>query len=227
MKMKLLLLCLVSALSFSANAQTVEEQKKQITEVKKSDLYLYGEAVAATTDDARKLAKELLDMEIRQYVAEKKKSKGETIIASNLQEAQTSINLPRGNMFRSFIYLKKSDIFSANNAEIIAADTRSEVAEVKKQTVYPEVVNTLASFTDYYEMAAKLKQLKEEGKVGHYARYANLENAEIYYMVVYNPDGKVVALLTPGPERKNVKSGQTQKLTDFSGCGAIGFSIKN
>ena len=75
-------------------------------------------------------------------------------------------------------------------------------------------------------MADKIKELKAEGKIGHYARYASLEKPEIYYLAIYNTEGKVVAVLTPGGNRINVKTNQPDKVTNYSGCGAIGFTVK-
>ena len=50
--------------------------------------------------------------------------------------------------------------------------------------------------------------------------------AEINYLAIYNKAGKVVAVLTPGDSRINVKTQEADKISNYSGCGAIGFTVK-
>jgi hypothetical protein len=89
----------------------------------------------------------------------------------------------------------------------------------------PEPVRAVAACTRYQQMAEKIKELKAAGKIGHYARYGNLERPEIYYLVIYNQQGGVETVLTPGADRINVRTGQPDKVTNYHGCGAIGFTI--
>ena len=69
------LACFVAALMISAVAfaQNSEEAKKTINSIKKNSQYIYAEATAATQQDAKDLAEEILYEEINSYVASKKK----------------------------------------------------------------------------------------------------------------------------------------------------------
>ena len=112
----LLVLLLLFFFGGTLHAQTVDEQKKQIASVKKSNLYIYGEATAETEQDARDLAEEILNYEINKWAASQKKLKGTAnFVLNNRQELYTTMSLPRGNMFRSFMYVKKSDIQKCNH----------------------------------------------------------------------------------------------------------------
>lgn len=162
-------------------------------------------------------------------MATKNRMRGSNIVINNRNSLWTAMELPRGNMFRSFLYVRKSDIQAVKNVEVIE-NKASEVAEVKPATVrqlYPEAVESVAACTEYADMAELVKRLKEEGKIVHYGRYASLSNPEIYYLAIYNKDGRVVAVLTPGDNRVNVKTGNADRLTNYSGCGAIGFKVNN
>jgi len=215
----------------SAQAQDDTKVKKQINSVKKSSLYLYGEATAESEEEAKGLAEDILYQEINQWVASKKSLKNSpNIVVNNKKELQTALTLPRGNMYRYFIYVKKADLMPSDNAEIIEnytpkSSTVEHIKQPTKPNKYPDVVNMIASYTDYYNMADKVKELKSEGKIGHYGRYASLEKPEIYYLAIYNTEGKVVAVLSPGENRINVNTGQPDKVTNYSGCGAIGFTV--
>lgn len=224
-KMLLLAMSLLMG-TMSMTAQETEQIKKQIASVKKSSQYLYGEAVAATEEESKSLAEELLYNEINSWAAKQRKLQNKTIAVRNQKELQTMLSLPRGNMFRSFVYVKKSDVISVPDAVAVVPATASSAPASTVEPVYPEVVTTIASYTDYHQMAEKIKELKNAGKIGHYARYANLERPELYYLVIYNQQGQVVTVLTPGENRTNVKTGQADKVTNYSGCGAIGFTVK-
>ena len=215
----LLLCCL------TVSAQDTDAMKKEISSVKKSSQYLYGEAVAATAAEAKDMAEDLLYTEINKWADSQKKMSGKAIVVSNKKEFQNEVALPRGNMFRCFIYVKKSDIISADNATVVREASEVPAPQSTVSASYPETVLTIASYTDYHQMANKIKELKAAEKIGHYAFYGNLERPEIYYLVIYNQQGEVLSVLTPGQQRTNVKTGQPDKIGNYSGCGAIGFTV--
>lgn len=220
------LLLAVLLMSFAwCNAQSEEDIRKQINNIKKSSSYIYGEATADTEAEARGIAEEILYQEINSWAAKKKKLQGGNFVVNNKKELMTYYSLKRGCMMRSFVYVKKSDIVSqpaqAHQGEMPA----SAASPSLPAPVFPQAVKTIASYTDYAPMAAKIVEMKKTGEIRSYARYASLEKPELYYLVVYNPQGKVVAVLSPGQNRINVQTGQSDKVTNYSGCGAIGFTV--
>jgi hypothetical protein len=212
-----------------------EDVKKQINNIKKSSSYIYGEHTAATEQEAREMAEEILMENIKEWAATRKRLQGTeiTINESKKRSLQNSISLSRGKMIRVFVYVKKSDIIAGKKTEAPLTSTVEPIeptptppkAEPRKD--YPEVVMTIASYTEYQPMAEKIKELKAAGKILHYARYTALDQPEKYYLVIYNTAGKVVAVLTPGTTRYNVNTGETDRVTNYAGCGAIGFTISN
>ena len=103
---------------------------------------------------------------------------------------------------------------------------KAENLESTAEVIYPAVVMDIAACTEYSDMANKIKQYQQEGKIGSYARYAQLSKPEINYLAIYNKAGKVVAVLTPGDSRINVKTQKADRISNYSGCGAIGFTVK-
>lgn len=215
----------------NVRADNNEDLKKQINQIKKNSQYIYAEVTAATEIEAKDLAEEILYSEINEWVAKQKKlSQSPNIVVNNKKEIWTSVSLPRGNMFRSFLYVKKSDIIPVESSEIIENTTvhpQSEnSAPEQKEPAIPRVVQDIANCTEYTDLAMKITKLKESGEVLDYGRYASLERKEDYYMAVYNTNGKVVAILTKGSSRYNVKTGASDSLDNYKGCGAIGFKVK-
>lgn len=236
MKLRTLFVCLLACLPLALlEADNNDDIKKKLNSIKKNSLYIYGEATAATEEEACALAEEILYEEINSWAAKKKKfQKSSDLAVNNIKSLCNTLSLPRGNMIRSFIYVKKSDIIPVNNLEIIS-NTKAEVVEESKvecissSTVapvrVPSCIQTLVRYTDYFEMADELKEMKAAGQVKNYARYAQLDNPEVCYLVIYNKAGKVVAILTPGSERWNVATGKVDAVSNYSGHGALGIEV--
>ena len=210
MKTKFLFITLFSCFSFTIlwAGQPVDEVKKQINRIKKSSQYIYAESTAQTEEEAKSYAEEILCDEVNKWVATQRKLKGSAnLVVNNREELWTTLSMPRGtNMFRYFIYVRKSDIIPTENAVMIENKNLPAVAE-------------------YSDMANKIKELKAQGKIKSYARYASLDNPDTCYLIIYNREGKVVAVLTPGVERRNVKTNKPDGVKNYSGCGAIGFEL--
>ena len=231
------LACFVAALMISAVAfaQNSEEAKKTINSIKKNSQYIYAEATAATQQDAKDLAEEILYEEINSYVASKKKMRiNPKIVINNRKELVSSLALPRGNMFRSFFYVKKSDVLAVENSEMIgnktsngetaAATTTPVVSTVTP--VYADEVKQVMACSTFDEVKNLMTKLKSEGKIRHFGGYASLEDPDPYYLAIYNRQYQIVAVLTPGPNRTNTKTGEEDKVTNYKGCGAVGFVLK-
>lgn len=219
----------ISLLLFSClNASADDEAtKKQINNIKKNQMYIYGEYTAPTEQEAREMAEEILMENIKDWAAKKKRFQGADIVVNNRKELQNGMTLSRGKMIRVFLYVKKSDIISGKKSEdpITSSVEPIEPPIEQPQRTYPETVMIIASFTEYHPMAEKIKELKAQGKILHYARYTSLDKPEEYYLAIYNTAGKVVAILSPGVTRYNVNTGETDRVTNYGGCGAIGFSV--
>lgn len=211
---------------FSLFADQTDEVKKQINKIKKSSQYIYAESTAPTEADARSYAESRLYEEVNAWVATQRKLKKSTnLVVNNRKELWTMLSMPRGsNMYRSFIYVKKSDILPTENAVIIPNQSLPPVEESIKETL-PEIVTQIAACSQYGDMAAMVKQAKNDGKIKNYGRYASLANPDKCYLIIYNREGKVVATLTPEPGRKNIKTNRPDSVKNYSGCGAIGFEL--
>ncbi len=211
---------------FSLFADQTDEVKKQINKIKKSSQYIYAESTAPTEADARSYAESKLYEEINKWVATQRKlKKSPNLVVNNRKELWTMLSMPRGsNMYRSFLYVKKNDILPTENAVIISNQSLPPVEESMKETL-PEIVAEIAACTQYGDMAAMVKQAKNEGKIKNYGRYASLANPDKCYLIIYNREGKVVATLTPEPDRKNIKTNKPDSVKNYSGCGAIGVEL--
>lgn len=231
----LLLAILVGTTAFSQN---VDDQKKKIASIKKSSSYIYAEVTTTDQQQAIDLAIDMLHKNINEWAAKEKKFAGSAkIITVNTNYDVEQITMPRANMFRAFMYVKKSDIIPADNVEV--RDTPTEVAsskstEPKAATITPisdstrdAVVSELLTIKNTGQLSEKLKELKADGKVSEYDNLRGLKNKNMaeYIMVVFNKEGNVEAVLSEGENRINLSSGNPDQLTNYKGRGAIGVKV--
>ena len=241
-----ILFCLFVSMSATAQLFDINKQKKDdINKVKKSSMYLYGEATLSSVEEASKLAEELLYSEIDKWISSKKELReAKNVIVKNVSKSRETITLPRGNMFRAFLYVKKQDILPSDNVNVLKQDKKSadavvvetigkqEVAEEKfdssfaekKEEDFPEFLNRVVALEKFQDIQTCLVGLKKEGKISFYPKYADLVKPEDYYLIIYNKAAQVVAVLGPGKEsRMNLKTRKADSITNYKGCGAIGF----
>jgi hypothetical protein len=214
MKMNLkwsVLLC--ACCSLSVAAQTVEEQKQRIAEIKKDNsTYLYADVTDKTEEDALKQAESDLLTQVKAWLTDHGKESG---LAQQVSDRRSCIALDRGNQKRAFLYIRTSDIASSVGANATAANTLS----------VPTVIREIAACTRYEVMAEKIQTLKQQGRLKSYARYASLPNPETCYLFIYDRAGNVVATLTPGSTRKNIATNEVSSVAQYKGCGAIGVEV--
>ncbi len=239
MTRRLLTLLLTALVGVAAFSQSVEEQKKKIASIKKSSNYIYAEVTTTSQQQAIDLATDMLHNNVNEWAAKKKKFAGSTkIVTKNTNYTVEQITMPRANMYRAFMYVKKSDIFPADNVEV--RDTPVEVATAKetkpkeaKVTPISDsnrdfVVSQLLPIKNTGQLSAKLKELKTAGKIVEYDNLRGLKdkNKTEYIMVVFNKEGNVEAILSEGENRVNLLTSAPDQLTNYKGRGAIGVKVK-
>lgn len=291
--------------SLCAVGQEVTDVKTQINQIKKNTSdYIYAEITATTEPDAKMLAEDLLYEEINKWAATQQNLQAsQKFLDNNKTSCITTLSTTRGNMFRCFMYIRKSDIQNANNADLVEntslksgrdvqtsttaqsdstsqtsvaaqADSTSQttttsvpiqseaaaqpvstsqpvtaaqpvveepsikeekvvtqsrtqdVTETGSRSLYPQVVKTLATLRTYSDMIAKAQAYKTLGEIVELVTNKFPESIEQYYLVIYDQQGRVQALLTPGMQRVNVCTGNDDSEKNYHGCKAFAFKVK-
>lgn len=285
--------------SLCAVGQEVTDVKTQINQIKKNTSdYIYAEITATTEPDAKMLAEDLLYEEINKWAATQQNLQAsQKFLVNNKTSCITTLSTTRGNMFRCFMYIRKSDIQNANNADLVEntslksnrdvqtsttvqtstaaqsdstsqtsaaaqADSTSQttttsvpiqseaaaqpvveeptikeekvvtqsrtqdVTETGSRSLYPQVVKTLATLRTYSDMIAKAQAYKTLGEIVELVTNNFPESIEQYYLVIYDQQGRVQALLTPGMQRVNVCTGNDDSEKNYHGCKAFAFKVK-
>ncbi len=228
---KIILGCLMMSFALSVFSQSVEEQKKKINAVKKIDAYIYAEATLENEQDAFDLAQELLYQRVNEYAAQKKKFKdAKEAVIMNQNYATEQIRLPRGNMYRAFLFVKKTDIIPTENAVVGRRKAESSQGESSFEVIQNNsreaTLNAILSLKTLSETRTKLAQLKQEGRVISYAGYKDLANPENFILIIYDKQGEVKAVLSEGKQRTNLKTKVPDEIKNYKGTGAVGVKIK-
>ncbi|MBP1541111.1 MAG: hypothetical protein ILA25_02950 [Prevotella sp.] len=233
------ILILTALVGITVFSQSVEEQKKKIAAIKKSSSYIYAEVTTTSQQQAIDLATDMLHNNVNEWAAKKKKFAGSSkIVTTNTNYSIEQITMPRANMYRAFMYVKKSDIIPADNVEV--RDTPVEVSTAKdskpkEAKVTPisnsnrdYVVSQLLPVKNTGQLSAKLKDLRASGKIVEYDNLRGLKgkNMAEYIMVVFNKEGNVEAILSEGENRVNLLTSAPDQLTNYKGRGAIGVKVK-
>lgn len=220
-------------------AQQTEDQKKEINKIKKSSLYLYAETTMPDKEEAMATAIDILQREAQKWVNEKRKKK-ETdadwdLVMTNVTQSYNQIELPRGNMYRAFAYVKKSDILTTKNVIVSDLENPAPEEETAEEAIaespkaqpaeLPEAIKRLLALEKYEELPPCVDALKEEGLITEYNRYASLPNPDDYVLIIYNRAGEIEAILSEGSERTNMRTGRTDGVANYKGRGAIGVKL--
>ena len=214
-------------------AQQADSKKNEISKIKKSSLYLYAETTMSDKEEAMETALQSLQMEVQNWVTEKKKRKevASDLILTNIEQFTEALELPRGNMYRAFVYVKKSDVLVSKNTMITDMPSTSEDSKELRSSYeiisaskveQPEHIQRLLALKRYDEVKPCLDAMKSEGKVLEYARYAKLSRPEDYVLIIYNQQAEVEAILSDGAERINLRTNLPDGVANYSGRGAIG-----
>jgi len=229
MSKRIVFVALAALLAFTCVFGKADDaKKKEINRVKKDTAkYLYSEVTTTDQETALSLAEDMLYQEINKYVASKKRlSKSNNVVVRNTKSSWETITLPRGNMYRAFIYVRKSDIIPADNATVTTVEQPQPAQSVVEVvSPYDETVGRLLHLQRFSELESCLRQLKQEGRVSHFGKYKTLSNQADYVLLIYNQQGDIEAVLSEGTTRSNLRTGQPDDVSNYKGRGAFGVKI--
>lgn len=131
--LKLITMLISVVIAFAASAQSDDmSASKRINKIKRDGAYIYAEATASTEAEARNICDEIIKVEISKYVASKKNlSNADQVIIKDTRYEQQYLTMPRGEMTRVFIYVKKSDIEAADNVSTLSGSEVKKINEAR------------------------------------------------------------------------------------------------
>lgn len=227
-----------------AQAQNVT---KTINNVKRDTTYLYAEATTKDVAEALLAAKSILEVKVGDWVRSAHPKEGIEVCIAKAKEHCFEVQTRRGDYYRAFVYVKKSDMLPVSNKqevlvfqvdpveEQIPLSPQEEVLSEKEQIVEAPQTFVLTSdekkmltINSFYDVEPFVKKLKAEGRLEAYGKYATRPVDSDCHLFVYSKDGAVKAVLrqTSGTI-VNLATQKEDGINNYKGCGAIWVKIKN
>lgn len=130
--MKYLIATVFTILSFfSSTAQEDNVNRARIREVQQNnELYLRGDVTDASAEKALKRAMDILQWEVEQYADT---AQGIEVVTTVITDKMVKVEMVRGDKFRAFVYVKKSDITQPLPAKQSKQKSPKQKSPKKKQ----------------------------------------------------------------------------------------------
>lgn len=231
--MKTLKLLLTLLLAVTATTVSAQDEQKEINKIKSDKHYLYAMGTSINSaQEAADNAKDLLALEIEQWLKEKKSDDITGYVAKS-RESLSHIDTQRGKLYRVFVYVKKADVYPYyKDEDVLLVEYNGQDAEPVAEPAAPAIVLTPAekemlaipSFTalnDYINQGRQDKRITDVGK------YSNLPKKSTVYVFIHNKAGEIPACLkvTDG-QAVNMATGEPDVVSGYKGCGAIWIKVK-
>ena len=221
--MKRLHLCILILTFFITTIVSAQnpyaESQQQINKIKMDTLYLYSTGTSSVSaKDATQNSRELLALEIEMWLKQIVKADKQTIngYVIKANEHLAEIPVQRGNLYRSFSYVRKADILPySNKSELLLVELPEEVQLPQTTTVDDNKAPS--------EMADKQdesdnKELARETEINKDSEKPVLTADEEKILAVKNFDGINTFLTQLDKEGRIKDKGKYSTLPDNKDC---------
>ena len=154
MRKVLLYILLLSCLPVCLSAQVAYmEEKAKVNQIKMSSLYLYGEGIAATVEEATAMAETSLKNAILSEMGENEKLQdSDQILINSIKKHSEKIQLKRGAMERVFLYVEKKNLLSSDKVVVLDVSSSTVPSQEKPATEEAKVDDSAPSGTSSSEV---------------------------------------------------------------------------
>lgn len=246
--MKRILLSL-SFIIFHLSFSVAQDVVKNINKIKRDTMYIYAESTTKELSEAYNNARALLEMQVGDWVRKQHPSDNIEVCIVKAKEHLMQLDTRRGELYRAFVYVKKSDIMPvADKSEV----TVLEVAPVKQSNqpvAAPAIIveeeapaevekapvleltseeKQMKLVRSFYDVEPYIKGLKSKGLLKEYGKYATMPENEDCHLFVYDKQGNISALIRKsGTTQYNLNTLKEDNVKNYKNCGAIWFQLKN
>jgi len=242
------LLFVLSFIIFQLSFFYAQNVAQDINKVKRDTMYIYAEATMKDLNEAYNGARAILEMKVGDWVRDQHPTEGIEVCIVKAKEHFVQLETRRGDFYRAFVYVKKSDIMPiADKSEV----TVFEVAPVDKPNqigAKPAIIvseedpqkeekqqsieltsdeKQMKLIRSFYDVEPYIKGLKSNGKLKAYGKYATMPLSEDCHLFIYDKQGNISALLRKSGENQfNLNTLKEDNVKNYKNCGAIWFQLK-
>jgi hypothetical protein len=216
-------------------AVAMDSKLEDINAIKKSSEFLYAEATMPTPTGADSTARQMLHEEIIRWTTEQLQEPMDSLSALRLCEEADTMMTSRANMFRVFTFIRKNKVspmfkLQADEPSLLNDSTKKNLMRRfgNQKKIDNGTLQKVMKARNFFELKEIMEPLKEKGEILDYGKYATAKNPDVCYLIIYDPAGNIKAWLDKGKDpRRNLKTQKPDSISNYRGCGAIWFTIKN
>ena len=229
-------------------AQTAADVVKKINKIKRDTMFIYAEATMKDLNEAYNGARAILEMKVGDWVRLQHPAEGIELCIVKAKEHFVQLETRRGDFYRAFVYVRKSDILPVADKSEVTVFEVSPVTKPNQMEAKPAIIVTeempqvedkqqvleltseekqMKLIRSFYDVEPYIKGLKSKGKLNAYGKYATMPENEDCHIFVYDKQGNISALLRKsGANQYNLNSLKEDNIKNYKNCGAIWFQLK-
>lgn len=234
------LLSFLAILGIVLCLQAMDERTERINVIKKSKDYLYGEATMPTAEEAAAEAYTALQIELKSWASYQTSNLRAYVDSLRPARIADTIMTRRADCYRVFAYVRKAvltpDIKPAQVVEkskpkdsLVTDSVKQMIRQrlLKKSPQPNRALQLICQARTFFELEGIMVPLKEQGLIKDYGKYATAQQPDQCHLIIYDAAGNIRAVLGKGnQQRENLKTHKADSLSNYRGCGAIWFILK-
>lgn len=239
---------LLALTAIGVNGQTIADVNKNINMVKRDTNYLYAEATMKDLDEAYNGACAILEMKVSDWVKSQNPEEGTDICIVKAKNHLVQLQTRRGDFYRAFVYVKKSDILPVADKSEVQIMEVAPVKQTAKIEPTPAIIvkeempaqaeeaptiqltpdeKQMVQVKNFYDVEAFIKSLKAKGRLSNYGKYSTMPANEDCHLFIYDKQGNIPALIRKtGAKQYNLNTLKEDNVTNYKNCGAIWLQLK-
>ena len=229
-------------------AQTAADVAKNINKIKRDTMFIYAEATMKDLNEAYNGARAILEMKVGDWVRLQHPAEGIELCIVKAKEHFVQLETRRGDFYRAFVYVRKSDILPVADKSEVTVFEVSPVTKPNQMEAKPAIIVTeekpqveekqqvleltseekqMKLIRSFYDVEPYIKGLKSQGKLNAYGKYATMPENEDCHIFVYDKQGNISALLRKSAAKQyNLNTLKEDNIKNYKNCGAIWFQLK-
>ena len=242
------LLFVLSFIIFHLSFSYAQNVAQDINKVKRDTMYIYAEATMKDLNEAYNGARAILEMKVGDWVRDQHPTEGIEVCIVKAKEHFVQLETRRGDFYRAFVYVKKSDIMPiADKSEvtvfevapvdmpnqieakpaIIVTEETPQVDEKQQVLELTPEEKQMKLIRSFYDVEPYINGLKRKDKLKAYGKYATMPPSEDCHLFIYDKQGNISALLRKSGEKQyNLNTLKVDNVKNYKNCGAIWFQLK-
>lgn len=213
----ILIVIAITFCSLSSKGQDKRSLLERVNEIKaQTDEYLWDQYTCPNADSSRVEAAKRLLLHVKDY-----HSSPDQLTVDDILPKTKYINIDRGYLKQSFVYIKKSDAIAIGGVTNKQSEevSNNPVITDEKQFVPDAFVQRIMEVKTFQNVYKVLKSMQAQGQVLQYGKLRDVEDYSSFDLILFDMQSQeVITLLSPVTQsgnRINMVNGAEDSLDNY------------